>query len=36
MKSVMVNGQPWQNFDAAAEIIGLRELQGAIRVEATY
>jgi hypothetical protein len=36
MKSVTVNGRPWQDFDASKEIIRLHDLQGALKVEAIY
>ena len=36
MKSVKVNGQPWPDFDAAAETIRLHDLQGNVEVEAVY
>ena len=32
----MVNGQPWKDFDAAAETIRLHDLQGTLKVEAAY
>jgi hypothetical protein len=36
LKSVMVNGQSWKDFDADKEIIKLHDLQGSLKVEAMY
>jgi hypothetical protein len=36
IKSVLINGQPWKDFDAAAETIHLHGLQGTVTAEAKY
>jgi len=36
LKRVKLNGQPWNDFDPAKEIIRLHDLQGTLKVEAEY
>jgi len=36
IKSVMVNGKPWQNFDPVKEVIRLEGLTGNVTVQANY
>jgi hypothetical protein len=36
LKSVMVNGRPWTEFDPVKEVIRLHEVGGIIKLEATY
>ncbi|MFA6244597.1 MAG: hypothetical protein WC655_26880, partial [Candidatus Hydrogenedentales bacterium] len=36
IKSVTVNGKPWQDFDPAKEVIRLHDMQGEVKVEAAY
>ena len=36
IKSVMVNGQPWSDFDPAKEIVRLRNVRGSVKVETVY
>ena len=36
IKSVMLNGKPWSDFDAAKETIHLQGLNGDLKVEANY
>ncbi len=36
IKSVTVNGQPWNDFDAGKEIIRLHDVSGTVQVTATY
>ncbi len=36
IKSAAVNGRPWKDFDAAKEVVRLHDLQGTVRVEASY
>jgi hypothetical protein len=36
MQSVTVNSQPWNDFDAAKEIIRLHDISGTVQVTATY
>ncbi|MBL7223938.1 MAG: hypothetical protein ISS72_08795 [Candidatus Brocadiae bacterium] len=36
IKSATMNGRPWADFDAAKEVIRLRDVKGAIKVEAAY
>ncbi len=36
MKSVMVNGKEWKDFDAAGEFVKLHDLKGAVSVEVRY
>jgi len=36
LKRVKLNGQPWNDFDPAKEVIRLHDLQGTLKVEAEY
>lgn len=36
MKSVTVNGRVWTDFDLAKEVVRLHDLQGTVKVEASY
>ncbi|MGZ7046408.1 MAG: hypothetical protein ACXVJK_08790, partial [Candidatus Aminicenantales bacterium] len=36
IRRVKINGQPWNNFNPAKEVIGLTGLKGALRVEAEF
>ena len=36
IKSVMLNGKPWSDFDAAREVIRCHDRKGTIQVEAFY
>jgi hypothetical protein len=36
LKSVLVNGKPWNDFDAASETIRLHDKQGTLKVEAVF
>jgi len=36
LKSVIVNGKPWKDFDPAREVISLHGVEGAVKVEAIY
>ncbi len=36
MKSVTVNGEPWQDFDAAGEVVRLHGLKGSVKLEVAY
>jgi hypothetical protein len=36
IKSVIVNGEPWSDFDATKEVIRLHDLHGTVKVETIY
>ena len=36
MKSVMVNGSPWTDFDPSKEAVRLHDVKGSVKVEVGY
>jgi hypothetical protein len=36
MKSVIVNGKPWEDFDPVKEVVNLHNITGSVRVECFY
>ena len=36
IKSAMVDGKPWSDFDPAKEIVRLRNVRGSVKVETVY
>ena len=36
MKSVIVNGRPWTDFDPAKEAVRLHDVKGSVKVEVGY